>query len=113
MPPQFRRSRPAAIEVEQALEQYIDEVMSEERALPAPPWIADFMLTMLATTPQREGELGCINEFFNREVEALGARRAARKYWARTCYFIWRVLKRPFARAIKWGVILDALRRHL
>jgi hypothetical protein len=113
MPPQLRPSRPAAIEDDDRLVAWV-EVLSEERALPAPPWIADFLLTLLATTtPQRESELGCINEVFNREVEELGARRACRKYWARTCYFIWKVLKRPFARAIKWGVILDILRRYI
>jgi hypothetical protein len=112
MPRQIRPSKPASIDVELALEQYFDEVLPEERALPAPPWIADFT-PMLATTPQREGELGCINELFSREVEKLGARRAARRYWARSCYFIWKVLKRPFARAIKWGVIIDILRRYI
>jgi hypothetical protein len=64
-------------------------------AKPVPPKVLEWVLTLLANTVAREAALGDINERFDREVEPLGTRRAARKYWARAIRLMWEISRAP------------------
>jgi hypothetical protein len=80
-------------------------------APPAPPWIAEFVLTLLANTAQREGALGDLSERFQSDCEVLGTSRAARLYWARCARSVWPLLRSAIGRGLKWTAILAFLKR--
>lgn len=86
---------------------------SQRPGAPTPPKLLEFVLTMGATTPKLEGELGCINELFEREVETLGVRRAKLRYWGKGIRLLFKIVKPLMARAVKWGVIADLFRRFI
>jgi hypothetical protein len=76
-----------------------------------PPAIAEFLLTMLATTRRAEAMIGDLNERFTRECQECGHARAVRLYWARTLRSVGPLLWRATAKVVRWGVVLAALRR--
>jgi len=78
-----------------------------------PPKIAEFLLTALATTRAAEAMIGDLNERFADECKELGQHRAVRLYWARTLRSLLPLLRRAIGKAVKWGVMIDMLRRHL
>ena len=78
-----------------------------------PPKLAEFLLTGLATSRAAEAMIGDLNERFADECKKLGRDRAARLYWARTLRSLWPLLKRAIGKALKWGAVIDTVRRHL
>ena len=76
----------------------------------APPKVAEFLLTALATTPRANAMNGDLNEHFTRDCEKLGRRRAVRLYWARTLRSLWPLLVRAIGRAVKWGALIATTR---
>jgi hypothetical protein len=68
-----------------------------------PPKIAEFLLTMLASTARADAMVGDLNEHFARDCEKFGRARAVRLYWARTMRSLWPLLRRAIGKALKWG----------
>jgi hypothetical protein len=77
----------------------------------APPKVAEFLLTALATTPRANAMIGDLNERLADEIQKLGRDRAVRLYWARTLRSLWPLLWRTIGKAAKWGAVLAAVRR--
>jgi hypothetical protein len=78
----------------------------------APPKVAEFLLTALATTPRANAMIGDLNERLADEIQKLGRDRAVRLYWARTLHSLWPLLRRAIGKAVKWGAVIAAVRRH-
>jgi hypothetical protein len=78
-----------------------------------PPKLAEFVLTAFATSAKREAIRGDLAEIFARECCQLGAARAKRLYWARTLRSLAPLLCRAAVKAMKWGALIDVVRRHL
>jgi hypothetical protein len=78
-----------------------------------PPKIAEFLLIALLSRARADGVTGDLNERFTRDCDDLGRRRAIWQYWARTLRSLWPLLWRAMSKALKWGAVIDALRRHL
>jgi hypothetical protein len=76
-----------------------------------PPELAEFALTLFATTRHAEAMVGDLNERFTDECQKLGRSRAVRLYWARTLRSLWPLLKRAIGKAVKWGAVITAARR--
>jgi len=78
----------------------------------APPKVAEFLLTALATTPRANAMIGDLNERLADEIQKMGRDRAVRLYWARTLHSLWPLLRRAIGKAVKWGAVIAAVRRH-
>jgi hypothetical protein len=65
-----------------------------------PPKIAEFMLTMLATTRGAEAMIGDLNERFTRECKEFDRDRAVRLYWARTLRSLGPLLWRAIGKVV-------------
>jgi hypothetical protein len=76
-----------------------------------PPGVAEFLLTMLATTRYSEAVVGDLNERFAGECKEIGRDRAVRLYWARTLRSLWPLLRRAIGKAVKWGAVISVVRR--
>jgi hypothetical protein len=76
-----------------------------------PPKLAEFLLTLFATTRDAEGAIGDLNERFAKECKKFGPDRAVSLYWARTLRSLGPLLSRAIGKAIKWGGIIAAARR--
>jgi hypothetical protein len=76
-----------------------------------PPAIAEFSLTILATTRSADAMIGDLNERFARECREFGRDRAVRLYWARTLRSLGPLLWRAIGKVVRWGVVLAVLRR--
>src|SRR5262249_10907529 len=77
----------------------------------SPPSIAEFLLTALATTRTAEAMIGDLNERFRDERKKFGRSRAIRLYWARALRSLWPLLWRAIGKAVKWGVVIAAMKR--
>jgi hypothetical protein len=73
--------------------------------------MAEFLLTLFATTPRAEAAIGDLNERFADECKKLGRQRALRLYWARTLRSLWPLLRRAIGKMLKWGVVIATVRR--
>ena len=76
-----------------------------------PPKLAEFCLTSLLSERLADALIGDLNERFNRDCQQLGAARACRLYWARTLRSAWPLMRRYAARVVKWGFVLENVRR--
>jgi hypothetical protein len=88
------------------------EMVEPEQATVDPPGFAEFLLTALLKPAHADAVTGDLNERFTRDCEELGRRRAVWRYWARTLYSLWPLLRRAIGKAVKWGVVIDTVRRH-
>jgi hypothetical protein len=76
-----------------------------------PPRLAEFLLTVLATSRRTEAMIGDLNEYFTRECEEFGRDRAVRLYWARALRSLGPLLRRAAGKVLKWGAVIAAARR--
>jgi hypothetical protein len=90
-----------------------EEPAPEPAPPPSPPRGLELLLTIGAITDKLEAELGDINELFEREVETLGVQHANLRYWGKGIRLLFKILKPLLARAVKWGVIADLIRRYI
>ena len=94
---------------------FIDETGDQtDAAVPNncdPPQIAEFLLTVFASSSRAEAAIGDLNERFAGECREMGRRRAVRLYWARTLRSMWPLLRRATGKALKWGAVIAAMRR--
>ncbi len=71
----------------------------------APLNTAEFLLTMLATTPGAEAMIGDLSEHFTCECREFGRGRAVRLYWARTLRslppLVWRAIGNVVVASVK------------
>jgi hypothetical protein len=88
------------------------EMVEHEQTRIDPPGIAEFLLTALLKPSQADALTGDLNEHFARDCEKSGRRRAVRLYWARTLRSLWPLLWRAMGKAVKWGAVIDTVRRH-
>jgi hypothetical protein len=80
---------------------------------PDPPRLAEFLLTALAFSRRAEHAIGDLNEQYAREYREFGAKRAGRRYWAKALQSLAPLLVRAVGKALKWGAVIDMVRRHL
>jgi hypothetical protein len=78
-----------------------------------PPHLAEFLLTALAFSRRAEHVIGDLNEQYAREYREFGAKRADRRYWAKALQSLIPLLVRAAGKALKWGAVIDMVRRHL
>ena len=76
-----------------------------------PPRIAEFLTAFMAHPAHVDAAVGDLNERFHRDLATYGYRRAKRFYWARTLRSILPLLRRAIGRLIKWGLIVDVVKR--
>jgi hypothetical protein len=76
-----------------------------------PPGLAEFLLMLFATRHRADYVVGDLNETFARECKEFGYNRAVRRYWAETLRSLWPLFVRAIGRALKWGVVIAAVRR--
>jgi hypothetical protein len=76
-----------------------------------PPSLAEFFLSLLLSGDKGDALLGDLSERFGEDCDRYGAKRARRLYWAQTLRSLWPLLRRGAARVVKWGVVIDAVRR--
>jgi hypothetical protein len=93
-----------------ALRGDVDEPTSPRRL--DPPRLAEFLLTALLKGSHADAATGDLNERFADECEKLGRRRAVWGYWARTLHSLGPLLFRAIGKAVKWGAVIDVVRRH-
>jgi hypothetical protein len=87
--------------------------IADEGIPPEPPKVADFLLTVFASSSaKKDGIVGDINERFARECDQMGVSRARRRYWSRTLHTVWPLLSRAVAKAVKWGAVIEGVRRY-
>jgi hypothetical protein len=93
--------------------QIIDEAQNRAMARNNrhPPKLAEFLLTLFATSHHADAAIGDLNERFTDECEKLGRPRAVRLYRARTLQSLWPLLRRAIGKALKWGAVIAAVRR--
>jgi hypothetical protein len=80
---------------------------------PEPPHLAEFLLTALAFSRRAEHAIGDLNEQYAREYREFGAKRAGLRYWAKALQSLAPLLVRAVGKALKWGAVIDMVRRHL
>jgi hypothetical protein len=76
-----------------------------------PPMVAEFLLTMIASTRSAEAMIGDLNEIFTREREEVGRDRAVHLYWGRALRSLGPLVWRAIGKALKWGAVIAAARR--
>jgi hypothetical protein len=76
-----------------------------------PPRAAEFCLSLFLSGDKADALIGDLNERFEQDCERYCVKRAKLIYWARTLRSLWPLLRRAAARAIKWGVMIDSVRR--
>jgi hypothetical protein len=84
---------------------------AEEPNSPEPPQFAEFCLSLFLSGAKREALIGCLSERFERNCERYGAARARNMYWGAAIRSFWPLLRRGAARAFKWGVVVESVRR--
>jgi hypothetical protein len=87
------------------------ELLQPKAAETDPPKLAEFLLIAFATSRQADHMIGDRNEKFDRECEEFGRDRAVRRYWADTLRSLRPLLVRAIGRALKWGVVVAAVKR--
>jgi hypothetical protein len=86
-------------------------ISAEEAKSPEPPQFAEFCLSLFLSGAKREALIGCLSERFERDCERYGAERARNMYWGAAIRSFWPLLRRGAARAFKWGVVVESVRR--
>lgn len=76
-----------------------------------PPKIAEVCLAAFLNGAKGDALLGDLSERFEQDCERFGTGRARRLYWSRTIRSLWPLMRRGAARAIKWGIVVDSVRR--
>jgi hypothetical protein len=80
-------------------------MVEHQESTAAPPNVAEFLLTMLATTRRAEAMIGDLNEWFTRDCREFGRDCAVRLYWARTLRslppLLWRAIGKVVVAAAK------------
>jgi hypothetical protein len=90
----------------------VQVMVADSSIRPEPPKVADFLLTVFAcSSPKKDGIVGDINERFARECEEVGVSMARRRFWGRTFYIVWPLVRRALARTVKWGAVIEGVRR--
>jgi hypothetical protein len=92
--------------------QVVSHIVHKPEAAISPPTVAEFLLSLLLNKKSGEAAIGDLNERFEEDCRRFGAARARRIYWGRTMRSVWPLVVRLVARAIKWGVVAEALRRR-
>ena len=87
------------------------KVVENQAIIAGPPKTAEFLLALLLRKKTGEGVIGDLSERFESDRRQYGAARARRIYWGRTLRSFRPLLVRMISRAIKWGVVVGALRR--
>jgi hypothetical protein len=108
----------ATVDVLSATEEQIRLATEAGMAIPnlahqcaEPPRLADHCLALFLSGAKSEAIIGDLSERFRRDCEQHGAGRARRMYWDRTLRSLWPLLRRAIARAFKWGVVIESVRR--
>jgi hypothetical protein len=81
------------------------------RVTAEPPQLADLCLSLLLSSAKSEAIIGDLNESFLRDCLHFVADRAKRMYWGRTLRSLWPLMRRAAVRLIKWGVLIESVRR--
>jgi hypothetical protein len=81
-------------------ERHVDAPTVKGVVIADPPEIAEFLLTMLATTRGADAMIGDLNERFTRECKEFGRNRAVRLYWARALRSIGPLLWRAIGKVV-------------
>jgi hypothetical protein len=89
----------------------LDEATIRTRSDQPPP-VAEFFLHLVARTKNQQAALGDLTETFNRNCAQHGRARATRLYWVEALRSLWPLFRRMIGRAVKWGVIVDAMKHH-
>ena len=76
-----------------------------------PPQLADLCLSLLLSGANGEAIIGDLSEHFHRDRAHFGVSRARTMYWGRTLRSLWPLMRRAIGRAIKWGVVIESVRR--
>jgi hypothetical protein len=81
------------------------EILQPKTTATDPPVLAEFLLTLLATTRRADAMIGDLNERFTRECREFGRDRAVRLYWARALRslgpLLWRAIGKVVISAVK------------
>jgi hypothetical protein len=85
--------------------------MTDQTGQRVPPKIAEFCLALFLSKARGEAMIGDLSERFEQDCQQFGPERARRLYWGRALRSLWPLLRRTFARAIKWGVVVESMRR--
>jgi len=83
-----------------------------DESVSGPPWLPEFCLSLLMSKASGEAAIGDLSERFELDRERFGAARARRMYWGRATRSLWPLIGRAAARAIKWSVVAEAVRRY-
>jgi hypothetical protein len=86
---------------------------SEASTRTEPPKIAEFCLGLFLSNAKSAGMIGDLSEQFAQDCQQIGERRARRVYWARTMRSLWPLFRRMAARTVRWGVVIETVRRFL
>ena len=86
-------------------------IVQPETTASEPPWLAEFLLTMLLKPSHVDGVTGDLNERFASECRDLGQRRAIWRYWRRAFDSLWPLMRRAIGKALKWGAVIAAVKR--
>jgi hypothetical protein len=89
------------------------EAVGQGRSEPAvePPPGAEFCLSLFLSGDKSEALIGDLNERFEQDCKRYGAKRARNIYWAHSLQSLWPLLRRATVRAIRWGIMIDSVRR--
>jgi hypothetical protein len=85
--------------------------MVDQSSRNGPPKVAEFCLALFLNKTRGEAMIGDLGERFEQDCQRFGAQRARRLYWSRTLKSLWPLLRRGAARAFKWGVVVESVRR--
>src|SRR5262245_15748288 len=109
----FLRAMFAELGRHRDMEAEYEDYLKREREQDDPPKRAEFLLAIFLDKAHSDAVLGDLNERFNRDVKELGPDRAARLYWGRALRSLLPLFGRAIRRAMKWGMIVDAIRRFI
>lgn len=96
---------------------YINVIINRADARPPshsnsdPPKIADYCLSLFLSPAKSDAIIGDLNERFVQDCQRYGTARARQHYWGHTLWSLWPLLKRAAARAVRWGVVFEGVRR--
>lgn len=88
-----------------------DDLLPNVIGQPEPPQFAEFLVIALSSSRHGDAAIGCLNERFTRECEEYGVKRARLRYWAKAAKSIAPLLVRAVGKALKWGVVVAAVKR--
>jgi hypothetical protein len=79
---------------------------------PNPPWVAEFLLRLCATSKFKDAALGDMNERYVLNCAKRGLSRARLLYCAEAAQSLLPLLGRLLRRFLTWAAVADAIRRH-